>query len=151
MGSRCVIRRTPRFSTGLDFSCAIFDDGGEMIAQAEFCPAQLGAIIYVVEWTILGRENFRPGVVLHNDPFRGGCHLPEYCVIKPASSATTDRLSRASVTPKSGKVPADLATQPRSQEGIRIPPLKIVDAGEDVEAVGTSFANVRSREPRTAI
>ena len=57
-----------------------------MIAQAEFCPAQLGAIIFVVEWTIIeiGEENFHPGdVVFHNDPFRGGCHLPEYCVIKP--------------------------------------------------------------------
>src|SRR5205814_1406888 len=77
---------SPLFNEGLDFSCAIFDDGGEMIAQAEFCPAHLGAIIYVVEWTILeiGRENFQPGdVVFHNDPFRGGCHLPEHCVVKP--------------------------------------------------------------------
>ena len=43
---------SPLFNEGLDFSCAIFDPKGEMIAQAEFCPAQLGAIIYVVEWTI---------------------------------------------------------------------------------------------------
>jgi N-methylhydantoinase B/oxoprolinase/acetone carboxylase alpha subunit len=70
---------SPLFNEGLDFSCAIFDAGGEMIAQAEFCPAHLGAIIYVVEWTILeiGSENFHEGdVVFHNDPFRGGCHLP---------------------------------------------------------------------------
>ena len=54
---------SPLFNEGLDFSCAIFDDQGEMIAQAEFCPAHLGAIIYVVEWTIceIGRENFQPG------------------------------------------------------------------------------------------
>ena len=80
---------SPLFNEGLDFSCAIFDARGEMIAQAEFCPAQLGAIIFVVEWTILeiGKENFKPGdVVFHNDPFRGGCHLPEYCVIKPVFS-----------------------------------------------------------------
>ena len=77
---------SPLFNEGLDFSCAIFDAGGEMIAQAEFCPAQLGAMIFVVEWTIheIGSENFNPeDVVFHNDPFRGGCHLPEYCVIKP--------------------------------------------------------------------
>ena len=77
---------SPLFNEGLDFSCAIFDAGGEMIAQAEFCPAQLGAMIFVVEWTIheIGSENFNPeDVVFHNDPFRGGWHLPEYCVIKP--------------------------------------------------------------------
>src|SRR5439155_23153499 len=71
---------SPLFNEGLDFSCALFDEKGEMIAQAEFCPAQLGAILYVVEWTIneIGAENFAPGdVIFHNDPFRGGCHLPE--------------------------------------------------------------------------
>src|SRR5215475_3038194 len=61
---------SPLFNEGLDFSCAIFDRHGEMIGQAEFCPAQLGAIIYVVEWTIheIGLDGFHEGdVVLHND------------------------------------------------------------------------------------
>jgi len=40
------------FNEGLDFSCVVFDRRGEMIAQAEFCPAQLGAIQYTVGWTI---------------------------------------------------------------------------------------------------
>jgi N-methylhydantoinase B/oxoprolinase/acetone carboxylase alpha subunit len=77
---------SPLFNEGLDFSCAIFDEKAEMIAQAEFCPAHLGAIIYITEWTVqeVGFENFKPGdVVIHNDPFRGGCHIPEFCVIKP--------------------------------------------------------------------
>ena len=43
---------SPLFNEGLDFSCAIFDEKGEMIAQAEFCPAHLGAIDYITEWTI---------------------------------------------------------------------------------------------------
>lgn len=148
---------SPLFNEGLDFSCAIFDDGGEMIAQAEFCPAQLGAIIYVVEWTILeiGRENFRPGdVVIHNDPFRGGCHLPEYCVIKPVF-AEEELVAFVScighMTEVGGKVPGGFAGDATEvfQEGIRIPPLKIVDAGEDVEAVwNIILANVRT--PRTS-
>jgi N-methylhydantoinase B len=144
---------SPLFNEGLDFSCAIFDDGGEMIAQAEFCPAHLGAIIYVVEWTILeiGRENFEPGdVILHNDPFRGGCHLPEYCVIKPVfceGELTAFVSCIGHMTEVGGKVPGGFAGDATEvfQEGIRIPPLKIVDRGEDVDAVwNIILANVRT-------
>ncbi len=52
-----------------------------MIGQAEFCPAQIAASLFIVRWTIeeLGVENFEPGdVVLHNDPYRGGAHMPEH-------------------------------------------------------------------------
>lgn len=144
---------SPLFNEGLDFSCAIFDSGGEMIAQAEFCPAHLGAIIYVVEWTILeiGQEDFHPGdVIFHNDPYRGGCHLPEYCVIKPVFHggelvAFTSCIGH--MTEVGGKVPGGFAGDATEvfQEGLRIPPLKIVDGGEDVEAVwNIIMANVRT-------
>ncbi len=144
---------SPLFNEGLDFSCAIFDAGGEMIAQAEFCPAHLGAIIFIVEWTIMevGRDNFHPGdVVLHNDPFRGGCHLPEYCVIKPVFY--DDRLVAFTacighMTEVGGKVPGGFAGDATEvfQEGLRIPPLKIVEAGKDVDAVwNIIMANVRT-------
>jgi N-methylhydantoinase B len=148
---------SPLFNEGLDFSCAVFDGTGEMIAQAEFCPAHLGALIYVVEWTVLeiGLENFHPGdVVFHNDPFRGGCHLPEYCVIKPVFNdgelvAFTACIGH--MTEVGGKVPGGFAGDATEvfQEGLRIPPLKIVDRGEDVEAVwNIIMANVRT--PRTS-
>ena len=144
---------SPLFNEGLDFSCAIFDAGGEMIAQAEFCPAHLGAIIYVVEWTILeiGAENFHEGdVVFHNDPFRGGCHLPEYCVIKPVFDdgeliAYTACIGH--MTEVGGKVPGGFAGDATEvfQEGLRIPPLKIIEGGRDVEAVwNIIMANVRT-------
>ena len=144
---------SPLFNEGLDFSCAIFDAEGEMIAQAEFCPAHLGAIIYVVEWTILeiGKSNFHPGdVVLHNDPFRGGCHLPEYCVIKPVFAEGQISAYVACIghmTEVGGKVPGGFAGDATEvfQEGLRIPPLKIVDQGRDVDAVwDIIMANVRT-------
>ena len=144
---------SPLFNEGLDFSCAIFDAGGEMIAQAEFCPAHLGAIIFVVEWTILeiGKENFRPGdVVFHNDPFRGGCHLPEYCVIKPVfweEELVAYTACIGHMTEVGGKVPGGFAGDATEvfQEGLRIPPLKIVDEGKDVDAVwNIIMANVRT-------
>jgi N-methylhydantoinase B len=144
---------SPLFNEGLDFSCAIFDEQGEMIAQAEFCPAHLGAIIYVVEWTIweIGHENFQPGdVVFHNDPFRGGCHLPEYCVIKPVffdGELISFVACIGHMTEVGGKVPGGFAGDATEvfQEGIRIPPLKIVESGKDIEAVwNIILANVRT-------
>ena len=77
---------SPIFSESLDFSCVLFDRHGRMMAQSEFCPAQVGAIRFVVKWLIaeIGAENLRPGdVVIHNDPYRGGAHIPEHVVIKP--------------------------------------------------------------------
>ena len=70
---------SPIFNEGLDFSCVLFDRRGNMIGQAEFCPAQIGASLFIVRWTLeeLGVESFEPGdVVLHNDPYRGGATFP---------------------------------------------------------------------------
>ena len=144
---------SPLFNEGLDFSCAIFDEKGEMIAQAEFCPAHLGAIIYIAEWTIqeIGPENFHPGdVVLHNDPFRGGCHLPEFCVIKPVFAG--DELvgyvcNIGHMTEVGGMVPGGFAGDAIEvfQEGLRIPPVKIMEGGRDVESIwNIIMANVRT-------
>ena len=77
---------SPIFNEGLDFSCVLFDKRGNMIGQAEFCPAQLAASLFIVRWTVeeLGVDSFEPGdVVLHNDPYRGGAHIPEHSVIRP--------------------------------------------------------------------
>ena len=57
-----------------------------MLAQAEFCPSQIGTIKFTVEWTIeeLGLDAFEEGdVVLHNDPYRGSGHVPEHMLLKP--------------------------------------------------------------------
>jgi N-methylhydantoinase B/oxoprolinase/acetone carboxylase alpha subunit len=57
---------SPIFNESLDFSCVIFDRAGEMLAQAEFCPSQIGTIKFTVAWTIaeLGVESFEPGDVV---------------------------------------------------------------------------------------
>ena len=99
----------------------------------------------------IGRENFQPGdVVFHNDPFRGGCHLPEYCVIKPVffeGELVGFVACIGHMTEVGGKVPGGFAGDATEvfQEGIRIPPLKIVEGGQDVEAVwNIILANVRT-------
>jgi hypothetical protein len=43
---------SPIFNEGLDFSCVLFDKRGNMIGQAEFCPAQLAASLFIVRWTV---------------------------------------------------------------------------------------------------
>ena len=134
---------SPVFSESGDLSCAMFNNQGEVIAQAEFCPSQLGAIIFTMEWAIkeLGVENFEPGdVVIHNDPYRGGCHIPEHSVIKPVYYK--EKLfgfvaNIAHVTEVGGSAPGGFVGDATEvfQEGLRLPPIKIVRRGEDVEDV----------------
>jgi N-methylhydantoinase B len=131
---------SPIFNEGLDFSCVIFDASGEMIAQADFCPAQIGAIPHVVEWCIkeVGPENMNPGdVILHNDPYRGGCHLPEFMVLKPCfvdGEIVAYTANIAHMVDIGGLVPAAFGdTRNIFQEGLRFPPVKIYREDEEVE------------------
>ncbi|HEX2071979.1 MAG TPA: hydantoinase B/oxoprolinase family protein [Thermoleophilaceae bacterium] len=125
---------SPIFNEGLDFSCVLFDKDGDMIGQAEFCPAQLAASIFIVRWTVeeLGANSFEPGdVVLHNDPYRGGAHIPEHSVIRPVFHegelwgfvANVGHLAEIG-----GKAVGSFAADATEifQEGLRIPPIKLV-------------------------
>lgn len=131
---------SPIFNEGLDFSCVIFDATGEMIAQADFCPAQIGAIPHVVEWCIkeVGPQNMAPGdVILHNDPYRGGCHLPEFMVLKPCfvdGEIVAYTANIAHMVDVGGLVPAAFGdTRNIFQEGLRFPPVKIYREDREVE------------------
>ena len=134
---------SPIFSESKDLSCAVFDAQGEMIAQGEFCPAQLGAIPHAVRWTIeeLGLDSFAPGdVVVHNDPYRGGCHMPEHLMLKPVFDG--ERLVMfvaviGHVAEIGAKVVGSFASDATEvfQEGLRLPPVKLMRAGEYVREV----------------
>ena len=130
---------SPIFNEGLDFSCVLFDSRGNMIGQAEFCPAQLAASLFIVRWTVeeLGIDSFEPGdVVLHNDPYRGGAHIPEHSVIRPVFYedllwgfvANVGHLAEIG-----GKAVGSFAADATEvfQEGLRIPPIKIVSRDEN--------------------
>lgn len=131
---------SPIFNEGLDFSCVLFDKRGNMIGQAEFCPAQIAASLFIVRWTLeeLGVDSFEPGdVVLHNDPYRGGAHIPEHSVIRPVFHegelfgfvANVGHLAEIG-----GKAVGSFAADATEvfQEGLRIPPVKIVRRDEHV-------------------
>lgn len=147
---------SPIFNEGLDFSCVVFDGAGEMVAQADFCPAQIGAIVHVVEWCIkeVGPENMEPGdVILHNDPYRGGCHLPEFMVLKPCfvdGKIVAYTANIAHMVDVGGMVPAAFGdTRNIFQEGLRFPPVKIYRNDEEVQDIfRILISNVRT--PRYA-
>lgn len=134
---------SPIFNEGLDFSCVIFNRTGEMIAQAEFCPAQLGAILYTVRWCIaeLGLDSFEEGdVVIHNDPYRGGCHMPEHMVLKPVFCRGVlfgFVANIAHVAEIGGMAVGSFAATATEvyQEGLRLPPVKIMRRGDYVTDV----------------
>ena len=145
------------FNEGLDFSCVIFDRDGEMVAYAEFCPAQIGAILYTMQWTIaeIGLENFKPGdVVMHNDPYRGGCHMPEHTVIQAVyhDGELYGFIGNiAHVTEIGGKAVGGFAADAKEvyQEGLRLPPVKIIREGEPVEDIWKIILE-NHRTPRTS-
>lgn len=77
----------------LDFSCAVFDAEGGLVANAPHIPVHLGAMGESVRALLHGRrEDMRPGdVYLTNDPYRGGSHLPDLTVITPVFASEGTR------------------------------------------------------------
>ena len=144
---------SPIFNEALDFSCAVFDEEGEMIGQGEFCPAQLGATTMALRWIIdeFGLDALGPGdVFLHNDPYSGMNHLPEHMVVKGVFRGD-ERVGIVACIGHMAEVgglapggfPGD--AQEVFHEGLRIPPVKIVKAGvEDADLWRLVLANGRT-------
>jgi N-methylhydantoinase B len=131
---------SPIFNESLDFSCVIFDAEGNMLAQAEFCPSQIGTIKFTVAWTIaeLGPDGFEEGdVVLHNDPYRGSGHVPEHMLLKPVfweGELVAFVANVAHMSEVGAKTPGGLSGDATEiyQEGLLLPPVKIERRGESV-------------------
>lgn len=158
-----TLRRTaysPNIKERLDFSCAIFDAAGRMIAQAAHIPAHLGAMPASVR-TILQlfaerSEAWQPGdVVIVNDPFAGGNHLPDITMLSPVFLPGIDQpdlfvASRAHHADVGGMTPGSLPLSTEIwQEGIIIPPVKLYRAGVlNPELLAIVLRNVRTPDER---
>ena len=111
-----------------------------MLAQAEFCPSQIGTIKFTVTWTLdeLGLEAFEPGdVLLHDDPYRGSGHVPEHMMLKPVfynGEIFAFVANVAHMSEPGAKTPGGLSGDATEvfQEGLLLPPVKIKRRGEDV-------------------
>lgn len=111
-----------------DFSCAVFDAGGALVANAPHIPVHLGSMTDTVKSMLKKRKaNMRPGdFYLTNDPYAGGSHLPDMTVVCPVFSASGDLLfftaSRGHHADVGGTVPGSMPPFAAhiSEEGVLI-------------------------------
>ncbi len=121
-----------------DFSCALFTARGDLVAQADFIPAQLGAMSLVVQ-SVLDRwgEAIRPGdVFVANHPYMGAMHTPDVNILQPVfldgslfawTGATAHHIDVGGVNP--GTEGPDL--RQLYAEGVILPPVRLYREGEE--------------------
>ena len=154
-----TLRRTsysPNIKERLDFSCAIFDGAGHLVAQAAHIPVHLGAMPASVHAALSKFDSWAPGdLVILNDPYEGGTHLPDITMISPVFDTTIDRpvfftASRAHHADVGGITPGSLPLSTELlQEGIIIPPVRLYSAGVLNEDLLRFFLrNVRTSDER---
>lgn len=121
----------------LDFSCAVFDASGALVANAPHMPVHLGSMDKSVEAVIAGNPVIRPGDVFAlNAPYNGGTHLPDITVCTPVFDDAGDRLlfwvaSRGHHADIGGIAPGSMSPKARSieEEGVYIDNFKLVEGG----------------------
>ncbi len=139
----------------LDFSCAITDGDGAMVAQAAHIPVHLGSC-HLTARHILGHVDLKPGdVICLNDPYRGGTHLPDVTFFMPVflegdEEASFGVISRAHHADIGGGVPGSMGDFDEIfKEGLIIPPVKIVQEGVlNQDVLDLILANVRTPRER---
>jgi N-methylhydantoinase B len=136
-----------------DCSTALFDERGRMVAQAEHIPVHLGAMPEAVQ-AVMDR-NPEPGDVFAiNDPYSGGTHLPDITLVSPIShegEIIGYAVTRAHHSDVGGMRPGSMPSDSREiyQEGIIIPPVRLVRGGEYVQDIlDLLLANVRTPDLR---
>ena len=152
-----ALRRTafsPNIKERRDYSCAVFDAEGRVIAQGDHMPVHLGSMPMAVA-AALAEIKLAPGdVVALNDPFAGGTHLPDVTLVMAVVSGKKRILfyvaNRAHHADIGGATPGSmgLATDIYG-EGIRIPPIRLVRNGvPDADTMRLLLANVRGNVER---
>ena len=165
-----ALRRTafsPNIKERRDYSCAIFDSDGEVIAMGDHMPVHLGSMPMSVRAAV---ESFdlQPGdMVMLNDPFRGGTHLPDITLVAPVyiggKQQGTNLLptaskgapnfyvaSRAHHADVGGTFPGSMGLcREIYQEGLRIPPVRIMRGGAmQRDVLALLLNNVRTPDER---
>ena len=136
-----------------DCSTALFDADGRMVAQAEHIPVHLGAMPEAVA-AVAARTPDPGDVFVMNDPYAGGTHLPDVTLVSPfavAGEVIGYAVSRAHHSDVGGMSPGSMPSGSREllQEGLVVPPVRLVRGGEEVEDVlALLLANVRTPDVR---
>ncbi len=124
---------SPNIKDRLDYSCALFDAGGRLVAQAAHIPVHLGSMAFAMA-EVVDAVDWRPGDVLaFNDPYLGGTHLPDVTLVSPvfvAGARVGFVASRAHHADIGAQVPGSMPLARRlDEEGVIIPPGKLVREG----------------------
>jgi N-methylhydantoinase B len=141
---------SPNIRDRLDYSCAVFDARGELCAQAAHIPVHLGSMAFAMRG-IVEAVNWREGdMIMLNDPFMGGTHLPDVTVIAPVYIGT-DLLgfvaNRAHHADIGAQTPGSMPLSSRLQdEGLVIPPMRLVK-DDNVDQVGLESLMSVMRNP----
>jgi len=126
---------SPNIQERRDLSCAIFDGAGRMISQAAHIPIHLGSIPLCVRAALESFELERGDVVVLNDPYRGGTHLPDVSLVTPVFLTRSSRpdylcANRAHHADMGGAWPGSMAPAfDLHGEGLVIPPTRLVRKG----------------------
>jgi N-methylhydantoinase B len=153
-----ALRRTalsPNIKERRDYSCAVFDGRGRVIAMGDHMPVHLGSMPMSVEAAVKAID-FAPGdIAILNDPYAGGTHLPDITMVLPVFLAEQLRpafyvANRAHHADVGGAFPGSMGPANEIfQEGIRIPPVRIVRGGQiDREILNLVLLNVRTPKER---
>ncbi len=133
----------------MDCTTALFDPSGQLIAQADHVPSHQGTLSHAAKH-VLATMTVEPGdVVILNHPYMGGTHHPDIMIFKPIFEG--ERLvamagSLGHHLDVGGRSPGSVATDARDvfEEGLMIPPLKLVKRGQPVdEILAMIAANIR--------
>ena len=147
----CRTSFSPNIKERRDYSCAVFDEQGRMVAQGEHMPVHLGSMPMSVEAAIECGEIGPGDMMVVNDPFQGGTHLPDITLVTPvyldgSEVPTFYAANRAHHSDVGGMSPGSMPLSTEIyQEGIRIPPVHLVRDGEVVsDVMALLLANVRT-------
>ncbi len=143
---------SPNIKERRDFSCIVCDQNGDMVAQAAHIPVHLGSATLSIKEAIKSLSPERGDVIVMNDPFKGGTHLPDITMVSAVFLQSDDPgpkfyvANRAHHADIGGIAPGSMPiSEELYQEGLIIPPLKLVRKGEiDQNLLSLILANVRT-------
>lgn len=144
---------SPNIKERRDYSCALFDARGRMLAQAAHIPVHLGAMPMLMRF-LLHSQPWQPGdMILTNDPYSAGTHLPDWTLVAPIfwdHELAGFVANRAHHADTGGSTPGSMPlAREIYEEGLRMPPIPLMKAGKiDTALWNLILANTRAPDER---
>jgi N-methylhydantoinase B len=151
-----TLKRTaysPNIKERRDYSCAVFDRDGNMVSQGDHMPVHLGSMPLSVKAAIENRKIGPGDMVILNDPYAGGTHLPDITLVSGVFDGKVLRFyvaSRAHHSDVGGMSPGSMpVAEEIYQEGLRIPPVHLMSSGVmNRDVLDMILLNVRTPKER---